>query len=46
VPRATPSKDAVARYDAMFAVYESLYPALAASMHRLAEVRESADRAD
>jgi xylulokinase len=40
VPRAMPAKDAVARYDATFRVYQSLYPALAASMHRLAGVRD------
>jgi xylulokinase len=43
-PRAMPAKDAVTRYDAMFGVYKSLYPALAASMHRLTEVREAAER--
>jgi xylulokinase len=41
VPRAAPVNDAVTRYDAMFGVYKSLYPALAASMHQLADAREA-----
>jgi xylulokinase len=44
VPRATPAQDATARYEAMFGVYKSLYPALASSMHRLTEVREAAGK--
>jgi xylulokinase len=42
VPRATPSHEAVARYDVMFGVYKSLYPALADSMHALTHERERA----
>jgi xylulokinase len=38
-PRATPDAERKRGYDAVFAVYKDLYPALKASMHRLGELR-------
>ena len=41
VERAAPDPARKARYDAVFAVYAGLYPALRDSMHALADLRES-----
>ena len=43
VERAQPDPAAAARYDALFAIYATLYPALASAMHGLAAVRSGAD---
>ena len=40
IERARPNPAAAARYDTMFAIYIDLYPALAASMHKLALTRQ------
>ena len=42
VHRAAPNPDARARYDALFAQYVALYPALKPVMHRLREIAEAA----
>ena len=41
VPRATPRKEATSAYDALFASYKALYPALRPTMHALHDQRPS-----
>ena len=43
VHRADPDPARKSRYDAVFAVYAGLYPALCESMHALSDIREPSD---